>query len=320
VLASVVGCAAASGEWEDFKAKFGRFYNGDEDDKRHAIFDANMEFIQTENAKGHSYVLGVTQFADVTAEEFTSTYLGYKQDESDLPAVEAIKYDGVLADSLDWREQGVITPVKDQGQCGSCWAFSTTGALEGGYALATGTAPVALAEQQFVDCAGFPNLGCNGGNMKFGLRYAKDHDICGEASYAYEAKGGSCRTAGCDVALASGTVTAVTGLSGVLSKASDDDLMGALQNQPISIAVEADQTIFHHYVSGVVTGDCGSKTDHGVLLVGYGTDGSDDYWLVKNSWAADWGEAGYIRLVRGKNQCGINSGPNYPVFGSSVSV
>jgi len=252
--------------------------------------------------------------------------MGYQRrvhGEDDLPVLDVHQWGGEeLSDSLDWNTLGAVTPVKDQGHCGSCWAFSTTGALESGYKILGGGDLVPLSEQQYVDCAGFPNMGCNGGNMNFGLRYAKDHDICTEASYQYQATGGKCRTSGCSVGLKSGTVTGVKSLGGKLSgAASDKDMMSALSIQPLSIAIEADQDIFHHYTSGVITGSCGTNTDHGVLLVGYGTDDGHDYWKVKNSWAAEWGEAGFVRMVRGKNQCGINSGPNWPTFASaSVSV
>lgn len=312
--------SAAADEWEDFMARFGKNYAGDELKTRRAIFQQNLEFINAENAKGHSYTLGIGPFADITADEFKMNHFGYAKLESEVPEVGVHQWHGEeLLASLDWTEQGVVTPVKDQGQCGSCWSFSTTGALESGYKIASGNL-VSLSEQQYVDCDGFPNMGCNGGNMNYALRYAKDHDICTEQSYPYEAKGGSCRMSGCTVGLHSGTVTGVKSLGGLFSKATDQDLMSALAIEPISIAIEADQAIFQHYVGGVITGSCGTSTDHGVLLVGYGTDGGDDYWKVKNSWGASWGDHGYVRLVRGNNQCGINSGPNYPVFGSSIAV
>lgn len=120
----------------------------------------------------------------------------------------------------------------------------------------------------------------------------------------------------CTVGLKASSVTGVKSLN----PASDDDMMAALQQQPLSIAIEADQDIFQHYASGVITGSCGANLDHRVLFVGYGTDGSDAYWKVKNSWGASWGEAGYVCLIRGKNQCGINSQPTYPVFAESLSV
>jgi C1A family cysteine protease len=318
-LFAFVAVAAAS-DWEDFKAQYGKFYNGDdEESKRHEIFNANVEFINAENTKGHSYTLGVGPFADLTAEEFTATRLGYKKEESDSPVLDTHSWQGEeLADSLDWTTKGAVTKIKDQGQCGSCWAFSTTGALESGYQISSGQL-VSLSEQQYVDCDGLPNLGCMGGQMSSALKWAEKHDICTESSYPYTAKGGllsSCKSSGCSVGLKSGSVTGVKNLN----RGSDADLKSALQQQPISIAIEADQNIFQHYTGGVITGKCGTNTDHGVLLVGYGTDGGNDYWKVKNSWGESWGESGFVRLVQGKNQCGINSGPNYPVFSASVSV
>jgi len=310
---------AGATPWEEFKQEFGRAYNGDEEQHREEVFNANVKFINAENAKGHSHMLGVGPFADMTSDEY-KLLLGSKP-ESDLPTLERHVYQGeALADSIDWTEQGVVTGVKDQGQCGSCWAFSTTGALESGLKLHRGDL-VELSEQQLVDCAGFPNMGCNGGNMAFGLRFAKDHDFCTEASYAYEAKGSKCRSSGCTVGMTSGTVTGVKGVAPTIGNAKDADMKSALAIQPLSIAIEADQDIFQHYKSGTITGNCGTSTDHGVLLVGYGTDSEgNDYWKVKNSWGATWGDAGYVRMVQGKNQCGINSGPNYPLFGSSVTV
>jgi len=312
---------AISPEWDDFKAQYGKVYNGPEEEaKRHAIFDATLAFIAAENAKGQSFTVGIGPFADITGEEFSASYLGYTQPESDVPVLSVHRWEGeALADSLDWTEQGVVTPIKDQGQCGSCWAFSTTGALESGYALSGGSL-VSLSEQQYVDCDKFPNLGCNGGNMNTAITWAETNDLCTEESYPYEAAGGSCRSSGCTVGLPSGSVTGVVSLQGLIRPASDADVMSALQSQPISIAIQADQAIFQHYTSGVMTGSCGSQVDHGVLLVGYGTDGSDDYWKVKNSWGVSWGDAGFVRFVRDKDQCGMNSQPVYPTFGSTVTV
>merc|ERR1712194_592228 len=250
------------------------------------------------------------------------SYTGLKPKSTwaDLPHLGTMQYSGkALADSVDWTTKGAVTPVKNQGQCGSCWAFSTTGALEGAYQVASGKL-VSLSEQQYVDCDGFPNMGCNGGNMAFGLRYAKDHSICTEESYQYKGKGGVCQAASCTTGLNAGTVTAVTKVGGPCGAASDNALKTALNKQPISIGIEADQPAFQHYTSGVVTGTCGAKVDHGVLLVGYGTDGSTPYWKVKNSWGASWGDHGFVRMVQGKNECGINSQPNFPVIKSSVSV
>jgi C1A family cysteine protease len=302
-------------------AMYNKVYNGDEF-QREAIYNANIEFINAENAKGHSYTLGIGPFTDITGEEFKS-HLGYTKPDTEEPDMGTHQWQGEeLEDRIDWTEKGVVTEVKDQGQCGSCWAFSTTGAIESGYAISSGNL-VSISEQQHVDCDGLPNLGCMGGNMGNALKWAMKKDSCTEKSYPYTAKGGilsSCKSAGCDVAIPAGTITGVKSMAGLIGKASDADMMSAVAQQPLSIAIEADQNIFQHYTGGVITGSCGTNTDHGVLLVGYGTDGGTEYWKVKNSWGPSWGDHGFVRMVRGQNICGINSGPNYPLFGSSVSV
>jgi len=268
--------------------------------------------------KGLSYTLGVGPFADITAEEFKATRMGYSKPETEEPILDTFKWEGEeLEKSVDWTQKGAVTPVKDQGQCGSCWAFSTTGSLEGGFFLSAGKL-VSVSEQQHVDCDGSPNMGCNGGQMEAGLKWAIKHDSCSEKSYPYKAMDGKCQSEGCDVAIPSGSVTGVKTFA--RSGASDKDLMSALAQQPLSIAIEADQAIFQHYKNGVITGNCGTMLDHGVLLVGYGTDAGTDYWKVKNSWGASWGDHGYVRMVRGKNMCGINSDPSAPQFGHSVTV
>eukprot|EP00929_Paragymnodinium_shiwhaense_P020609 TRINITY_DN1367_c0_g1_i7.p2 TRINITY_DN1367_c0_g1~~TRINITY_DN1367_c0_g1_i7.p2 ORF type:complete len:267 (-),score=82.28 TRINITY_DN1367_c0_g1_i7:296-1063(-) len=218
-----------------------------------------------------------------------------------------------LPDSIDWVAKGAVTDVKNQGQCGSCWAFSSTGSLEGANFLASGKL-VSLSEQQFVDCAGgtYGNQGCNGGLMDNAFKYAEADAICTEDSYAYKAVGGSCQASSCTNGLQKG---AVSGYKDVQAD-SKEDLMSAVAQQPVSIAIEADLPVFQLYKSGVLSGMCGAKLDHGVLVVGYGTDSQGgDYWKVKNSWGTSFGEDGYVRLKRGKGgsgECGILSQPSYP--------
>ncbi len=215
-----------------------------------------------------------------------------------------------LPASVDWSAAGAVTPIKNQGQCGSCWSFSTTGSVEGINFIKTGTL-VSLSEQQLVDCSGAEgNMGCNGGLMDNAFQYIiSNNGICSEDSYPYTAAQGTCQTC-----------TAVATITGYQDVPANDEtsLMTAIAQQPVSVAVEADQASFQFYSSGVMTAACGTALDHGVLAVGYGTDGSgNDYYKVKNSWGASWGDKGYILLGRGaaygnNGQCGIQMQPSYP--------
>jgi len=324
LLASVgAGLAAAADsqpnydmKWKDFKNTFGKVYNGvDEESTRFNIFKANVDVIQAVNNKNLSYTLGVNQFADLNADEFAAQYTGLKKPEKiwgDLPYLGRDTYSGkALATSVDWTTKGAVTPVKNQGQCGSCWAFSTTGSLEGAWEIATGNL-VSFSEQQFVDCDKASDQGCNGGLMDNAFKYAEQNAICTEESYPYTARGGTCKTSSCTVGLPRG------GLTGYKDVATDSEqaLMEAVDKNPVSIAIEADKSAFQLYSSGVLSSTCGTSLDHGVLAVGYGTDGGTDYWKVKNSWGASWGDQGYVRLLRGKGgagECGLLQAASYPV-------
>jgi len=318
-VASLLAVAASAGAvatmdyqkmWADFKLTFGKSYNGEDEDSRFAIFKANVDFITAENQKGHSYTLGVGPFADLSHEEFKATHLGYKQPENmwgDAPFLGEHVYGGeALAGDVDWVQKGAVTPVKNQGSCGSCWSFSTTGALEGRFQVAAGRL-VSLSEQQFVDCDK-RDSGCQGGIMETAFQYAQQTAICTEDSYRYTGSAGSCRASSCTAGLPQGQVT---GFKKVSQGASN--LMSAVSSGPVSVAIEADQSAFQHYSGGVLSSGCGTQLDHGVLVVGYGSDGQD-YWKVKNSWGASFGEAGYIRITRTGDQCGILNDASYPVI------
>jgi len=261
--------------------------------------------IEAHNAKGLSWEMGINQFSDLTPKEFSDLYMGYIPRQNDFARSqnEHVAPEGqVLADSLDWRTKGAVTPIKDQGQCGSCWAFSTTGSVEGANQIKSGKLE-SLAEQQLVDCAGSSgNQGCNGGLMDDAFEYIiKNKGIGSEASYPYTARDGKCKT-----------VTSVATVSKYTDVKKNDEkgLMSAINIEPVSVAVDAQS--WQSYRQGVMTGPCGKSLDHGVLLIGYGTEGSTDYWLVKNSWGTSWGEQGTIRLVRDKNECGIAEAASYP--------
>ena len=216
-----------------------------------------------------------------------------------------------LPASVDWSAKGAVTPVKNQGQCGSCWAFSATGAVEGVHAIKTGKL-VSLSEQQLVDCSGsFGNQGCNGGLMDSAFRYViKNGGICSEEAYPYNGRDGSCKANSC---------SAVAKISGFYDVPADnvDALEAAVAQQPVAVAIAADSTCFQFYSSGVLTCNCGTGLNHGVLAVGYGTEGSNDFWKVKNSWGDSWGMGGYIKMLRGADagragMCGIQKVASYP--------
>jgi hypothetical protein len=216
-----------------------------------------------------------------------------------------------LADSLDWVAKGAVTPLKNQLHCGSCWAFSATGALEGAYYLASGKL-VSLSEEDLVQCDTAYDQGCRGGLMDKAFEFVKKNGIASEADYPYTSGGGV--TGSCNSRVEHRPAVLITGYTDVPS-GNENALKTAVSQQPVSVSIEADRTAFQHYSGGVLDNPaCGRNLDHGVLVVGYGTDSATgkDYWKVKNSWGANWGEHGYIRMVRNKDQCGISSGPLYP--------
>merc|ERR1711871_599674 len=206
---------------------------------------------------------------------------------------------------------GAVTPVKNQGQCGSCWSFSTTGSTEGAWQIA-GHDLVSLSEQQLMDCSTAEgDHSCQGGLMDFGFKYIVDNKgIDSEADYPYKMANEACQTA-----KETSVVATITGYSDV-PKQNVAQFKAALAKGPVSIAIEADQTGFQHYQGGILDATCGTKLDHGVLAVGY----TDDYWIVKNSWGTVWGEQGYVRMSSSvgapDGECGLLDQPSYPTAGS----
>lgn len=311
--------------FEEFVSVFGRDYSDGEYDMRKAIFEENVLRIQELNAQDNSYKLAINEFADVARGEFRRKMFGMKKPRAEgfLGATRKSpsylgrhKYSGSpVPESVDWSTLGAVTPVKNQQMCGSCYAFSATGALEGRHEIATGKL-LSLSEQQIVDCSQDQgNNGCNGGIMDFVFQYVSEKGICAEEGYTYVAEEQeTCKAQTCLPVIPPGEVK---GYNDVHPK-DTEALMEALAEGPVAVAIEADETVFQFYKSGVLTAHCGENLDHGVLAVGYGTnEKGEKFWKVKNSWGADWGDHGYIYLTRdvaGPGECGILMMASYPVL------
>merc|ERR1712203_1149821 len=294
---------------------FGKTYNGDEMAKRETIYNQAVEEMTAHNARyeagEETYTQGVNEFTDLTLEEFQALPMfGFVKPESAGPNLGTHEWNGEeLAASVDWRTKGAVTPVKNQGQCGSCWAFSTIGGLEGAWEIGTGTL-TSMSEQQLVDCSK-ANNGCGGGNMETGFQFEEGVNVATETSYPYTARDGSCKSSGYSTAVPRG---GVTGYKGVGSSTSS--LQSALNKGPVSVAIEADQNAFQGYTGGVISSGCGTQLDHGVTAVGY----TSSYFIVKNSWGTSWGNAGYVYISSSGNTCGIHSDASYPTVSGSVQV
>jgi len=277
----------------------------------------NDLFINDYNVKDNNVVLAHNQFSGMNTDEFRGFLGKYKKIGNG-----SVVLTGDYNASVNWVDSGGVTPVKNQGQCGSCWSFSTTGALEGAYFNKYGSL-VSFSEQQLVDCDKFRNggsdNGCNGGLMDHAFSWiSKNSGLCTEDDYPYVS--GTTKARGdCSSSCSNVKGSAVSKFVDVPAS-SDQQMMLALTQQPVAVAIQADERAFQLYSSGVLTGSCGTGLDHGVLAVGYGSDSNGDYYIVKNSWGETWGEGGYIRLGRGSEynngdgQCGILLQASYPVL------
>jgi len=293
-----------------FMTQYNKKYAHDSFFYRYTVFKANMDKIYLSNKQGHSYKLGMNEMGDMTHEEFKATKLGYNRVER--PYARSKNMDGPHlnitnpAASVDWRTKGAVTPIKNQQQCGSCWAFSTTGSMEGDVMIQGGTL-VSLSEQQLVDCSGaYGNQGCNGGLMDQAFEYIiANGGLTTEAGYPYTAQDGTCNVAT--------PLAATIGSYVDVASGSESALVAAVNVGPVSVAIEADQACFQFYSSGILSDPtCGTNLDHGVLAVGYS---GTSYWIVKNSWGTSWGMSGYVEIAMGMDECGINTEPSYPQGG-----
>jgi cathepsin L len=324
VLALAFTCTLAidvtlNRHWQLWKSANNKQYSDAEEHVRRGIWESNLQKVQDHNLQAdlgvHTYWLGMNKFADMTITEFVKVMNGYNvtmrgQRKNNRPEY-TFNPKLQVPDTVDWRDQGYVTDVKDQGQCGSCWAFSSTGALEGQHFAKTKSL-VSLSEQNLVDCSQKQgNMGCNGGLMDQAFDYIKENNgIDTETSYPYEAVDNTCRFKSADVGATD------TGYTDIKSKDEDALKQAVADIGPISVAIDASHASFQLYKSGIYNEIFCSQTrlDHGVLAVGYGTDSGKDYWLVKNSWGEGWGNKGYIQMTRNKrNQCGIATAASYPL-------
>jgi C1A family cysteine protease len=268
-------------------------------------FKNNVQLIEKHNNQNHSYELEINELSD---KKISFTNILYQ------PSNTTYKGDNVnvtVPFSIDWRQKDIITNVKNQGHCGSCWSFSATGSIEAIHAISTGNL-LNISEQQLVDCSGnYGNQGCNGGSMDNAFKYVIDNGLCSEKEYPYTGQEEQCQE--CK------NVVNISDFKDVVPN-NEEILKKVVYQQPVSVAIQANLPSFQAYKTGVYSDpSCGKQLDHGVLIVGYGHDffHNMDYWIVKNSWGPHWGEKGYIRIQRNIDQdsglCGIAMQPSIPI-------
>ncbi|KAE9604609.1 hypothetical protein Lal_00011067 [Lupinus albus] len=300
---------------EQWMIQYERSYANDiEKEKRLKIFKENLEYIEKFNNNANkSYELGLNQFSDLTMDEFIASYTGHNKDvnisrqtsfSSKVVPLEEIK---PIPGSIDWRQKGAVTKVKNQGSCGCCWAFSSIAAVEGFTKIKNGNL-LSLSAQELVDCT---SKGCSGASVIKGYKYIiEHHGIADENSYPYTETAGTCQTDKKPTSPISDFI--------IVPPNDEEQLLRAVSRQPVatSISIYGD---FKYYKEGIYTGGSyGTDLTHSVTIVGYGTSQEGiQYWLVKNSWGEQWGEGGYMRLQRGiddkRGLCGLAMWPAYPI-------
>jgi len=312
VLARDISESEVTVAFGGFMRQYDKHYDTlEETIKRYNIFADNYRYIQVHNEFNYDYELGVNQFADLTQDEFKEKYLKLRHEDAAINPC-TLKHEQIKPEPvIDWRKKNAVSPVKNQGQCGSCWAFSTVGALEGLYAILNGKI-LEFSEQELVDCSrSYGNEGCDGGEMNLAFEYIKDKGISTRQEYPYEGRDRPCRKKSNSFQI-DGCVN--------VTKNDNDNLLESLAHGPVSVAVKANNREFMYYRRGIIQSGCGrpsDELDHGITLVGADKEGTINFWIVKNSWGSGWGESGYVRIKRdtgkGPGMCGIAMDACYPV-------
>ncbi|XP_077486405.1 cathepsin K-like [Amblyomma americanum] len=308
--------------WDKFRKMYNKTYKSSQETvHRERVFRSTFQFLRTADQEfkngTRTYGVGINHFADMTPEEVVSNYTGYvppsPRQLADIPLYAPLFAD--TPDQVDWRASGYVTPVKNQAQCGACWAFSATGGLEGQLSKKTGRL-ISLSEQNLMDCAGprYGSNGCNGGQMAGAFQYVRDNGgVDTEARYPYrQSTDFQCRFSG----IRDNPRVAVRGHIRVPPRDERALLDAVGRVGPISIGINASPQSFIFYRNGVYNEpNCDPRgLNHAVLIVGFGQERGVPYWLIKNSWGTGWGEGGYIRIIRNRNVCGMSEDAVYPLL------
>jgi len=287
-------------DFVNFVQQFEKVYAPEQFFQKYQTFKYWVDRIREHNAANFTWTMGVNEFSDMMPGEFEATMLtGYRADES-IPIAEVSMSIAVPNADVDWRSKGAVTPVKNQGSCGSCWAFSTVGTVEGFVTVKKGQPLVSLSAQHLVDCDKTDH-GCSGGLPTNAIAWtAKNGGLCSDQEYPYTGRAGTCKT----------SCKKIAQVAGVQRQRGEPGLETGLALMPVSIAVDASGG-FQSYKSGVFSGPCGTSLNHAILAVGSISTPSA-YFIVKNSWGTSWGSSGYIMMAKGKNLCGMTNDMCYP--------